>query len=91
MALAFGSKKQNFGLSTNMTLPISGSAIEPDPKILAENAFMPEERKPKRKKRARFAIDQEESAETKVCEALKIIEKMHFACATANFLAECRT
>ena len=64
MALAFGHKGQkDFGLTTNMTLPISGSSIEPNPKVLAENAFMPAEERPhKRKKKARFALDQEQVA-----------------------------
>lgn len=53
--MAFGSRgHKDFGLTTNMTLPMV--AIEPDP-----NA-MPEEKKAKRKKHARFALDQEQTA-----------------------------
>lgn len=57
--MAFGSRgSKNFGLSTNMTLPISNaSSIEPDPKVMAQHAFMPEERETKSKKHARFAPD----------------------------------
>lgn len=51
---------KNFGLSTNMTLPVSGSSIEPDPKVMAESAYMPGEGNQKRKKHARFAPDKEQ-------------------------------
>ncbi len=52
--MALGSREQkNFGLSTNLTLPIVN--IEPDP----NSNLMPEEKRGKRKKHATFALDQE--------------------------------
>lgn len=59
MAFGIGSRGyKDFGLSSNLTLPISNSAIEPDPKVLAENAYMPGEGPGKKKKKhATFALD----------------------------------
>lgn len=59
--MASGSRGfKDFGLSSNMTMPITNaSSIEPDPKVMAQHAFMPEEREQKSKKHARFAPDKE--------------------------------
>jgi hypothetical protein len=58
-ALGVGTRGyKDFGLSTNLTLPIANSSIEPDPKVMAQNAYMPEEGYKESKKHARFALDQ---------------------------------
>lgn len=66
--MALGSRGfKDFGLSSNMTLPMV--AIEPDPVTspLTQGAFMPEEKRGK-KKHATFALDQEQVApEDRVC------------------------
>ncbi len=55
--MALGSRGQkNFGLSTNLTLPVV--KIEPDPNS-DPSSYMPGEKREKGKKHARFAPDQE--------------------------------
>ena len=63
--MAFGSRGQkNFGLQSNMTLPMV--SIDPDPNATPQTIYMPagEEKAEKRKKKARFALDQTEFAPT---------------------------
>ena len=65
MALGIGSRGyKDFGLSKSMTLPINNSAIEPDPKVMAQNAYMPGEGKPAKKKHATFALDAPPASES---------------------------
>lgn len=60
--MAFGSRGfKDFGLSGNLTLPVIMEDQPYDPGH--QSGFMPEERKGKRKKHARFAIEDQEAAE----------------------------
>ena len=61
--MALLGEQKNFGLSTNLTLPIVN--IEPDPNA-KPGGFMPEEKRGKRKKHATFAIPTEQENEVRI-------------------------